>query len=72
MERSSDAGFVLSRASRFRFSQCPMRSAKSEQAQPTPPSRNAKFSSGKRRVTPPKKSALAIASPAEAKCPMWL
>jgi len=41
-------------------------------AQPTPPSRNAKFRSGKRRVTPPKKSPLQTAWPAEAKWPMWL
>src|SRR5438876_650027 len=41
-------------------------------AQPTPPSRNAKFRSGKRRVMPPKKSALQTAWPAEAKWPMWL
>ena len=58
---------IVTGASRLRFSQCPMRSAKSEHAQPTPPSRKPKFSSGKRRVTPPKKIAFAIASLAEAK-----
>jgi len=41
-------------------------------AQPTPPSRKAKFRSGNRRVTPPKKRAFATAWPAEAKWPMWL
>jgi hypothetical protein len=49
-----------------------MRSAKSEHAQPAPPSRKAKLISGKRRVTPPRKIDLAIASLAEAKWPMWL
>src|SRR5579871_5985191 len=42
------------------------------QAQPTPPSRNAKRRSGKRRVTPPRNSALATACPAAAKWPIWL
>ena len=41
-------------------------------AQPTPPSSTPKFRSGKRRVTPPKNSAFAKASPASAKCPIWL
>src|SRR6516165_8475827 len=52
--------------------QCSIRSPNSCEAQPTPPSRKAKRSSGKRLVTPSRKIALAVACPAAAKCPIWL
>ena len=56
--RSSFSGFMRSSAGAPRRSQCSIRSPNSWQAQPTPPSRKAKRSSGKRRVTPPRKMRL--------------
>src|SRR5262245_855598 len=54
------------------FSQWPTRSLNRVLAHATPPSRNAQRSWGNRRVTPPKKSDLQIASAEDAKWPMWL
>src|SRR6201987_7693 len=70
--RSSFFGSMYSRPSLPRRSQCSIRSAKSWHAQPEPPSRKPKRRSGKRRVTPPRKMALATAWPAAAKWPIWL
>ncbi len=62
----------LSSAARRRRSQWPTRSLMKLHAQPTPPSRSAQRSWGKRHGTPPRTSALAKAWLALAKWPMWL
>src|SRR5215210_5239347 len=60
--RSSLSGSMRFNACAPFRSQCSIRSPKSWQPHPTPPSRNAKRSSGKRRVTPPRKSPFATAA----------
>ena len=56
----------------LRFSKWLTRSASRLHAHATPPSRNAKRSSGKRVIAPPKNSDRHTASVPAAKLPMWL
>src|SRR5713101_4640513 len=65
-------GSKLSRTLTLCIFQWLIRSPYRTRAHPTPPSWKANLRVGKRRVTPPKKSALQTASEVEAKWPMWL
>src|SRR4051812_17993743 len=56
----------------LRFSQCSYVSESRVEAQPTPHSMKPKFSSGKRLVTPPRRSDLQVGYIMAANEPMWL